>query len=375
MFLRLALLFFPCVLFSSVYITFTDDPARSVDVVTIDELFTPELSGTKMHTERARYEGHVIEHAHFKHLSPNSEYTVRIGKRRVRFKTLPDTVDNQPLRIVICGDVYKQKERCVRGLDAIAKKAPDAVVVGGDIAYTRGHMNLTRGVRFETKRWIQFFELWDKHMRTPEGLAIPLLPCVGNHDVRPKDAFGKRGKAFYAFFPQLRHTYYSLPLANHVRLICLDTGHSEPIEGKQTEYVKKALSQSNEPFKIACYHIPAYPSYTSFTNGSVTKVRELWCPLFDAAHLQAAFEHDNHTFKRTKKIAQEKEAKKGTFYFGDGCLGVRPRNPGSNGKRWYLEKVSPTNHYFLLTAEKDGTHVQAIDLEDTVIDSVQLEKQ
>lgn len=373
MYLKLLAFLLPSFLFSSVYLTFTDDPATTLDVVTIDEVFSPEVTGTKMHTERARFEGHLIEHCQFKHLSPNTEYTVTIGKKQLRYKTLPKNLDQADLKIAVCGDVYRKRALYIDGMKALAKEAPQMVVLGGDIAYTRGHVNPTRGLRFETARWIQFFTLWEQYMRTEDGLTIPLVPCVGNHDVRPKNGFGSRGKAFYAFFPQLRHSYYTLSLANHVRLLCLDTGHSEPMEGRQTTFVQKVLASASEPYKIACYHIPAYPSYASYTNKAAKKVRALWCPLFDTYHVDAAFEHDNHMFKRTKPIAHEHESNQGTFFFGDGCLGTPPRN--TNPNRWYLEKTASVNHYFLLTANKTDTKVSAFDLKGNPLDSVTLSKQ
>lgn len=373
MLLKIAALFFPCILWSSVYLTFTDDPATTIDIIAIDEIYSPQLPGTRMFSKRDRFQGHIIEHSHFRHLDPNTEYTIAIGKKQLRFKTLPKSLEQEKIQLAICGDVYRKRDLCIQGLQSIAKKSPQAVLLGGDIAYTRGHINPTRGVRFETIRWLQFFELWEQYMCTADGLTIPLLPCVGNHDTRPKNAFGKRGKSFYAFFPQLTHSYYSLSFAEHIRIFCLDTGHSEPMEGKQTSYLRAMLKKTKEPFKIACYHIPAYPSYTSFHNKEVEKVRNLWCPLFDKYHVTAAFEHDNHAFKRTKKIAGEHESPQGTIFLGDGCLGVTPRHVHNN--RWYLDKTASINHYFLLTAKKESTEVQAYDLNSSLIDQISLHQE
>lgn len=324
-----------------------------------------------MFSRRERYGGHIIEHAHFKHLQPNTDYTVRIGDKTLLFKTFPK--DDAALRIAICGDAYGEAELCAKGLSAMASHSPRAVVIGGDIAYSRGYLMPFRGISYEIARWVAFFELWEKEMQTADGHTIPLIPCVGNHDLRPKNAWGPRGKAFYAFFPHLQTTYYSLPLGKAARLICLDSGHAADIEGEQADFLKNTLRTANEPYTLACYHIPAYPSYRAFSAGESARIRKAWVPLFDTYNLTAAFENDNHTYKRTKPLVQNAEAVHGTIYFGDGCLGVPPRHV-SPSLRWYLEKTASENHFFLVESTNGRVFVRAQNLSDKSLDHITFEK-
>ena len=166
-------------------------------------------------------------------------------------------------------------------------------------------------------------------MTTKEGRLIPFLIVPGNHDILP-DHY----ELFFTLFafPQ-KQLYRSMQFGNYLTLFLLDTGHFQPVEGRQTVFLKKALAAAaNIPYKFAVYHEAAYPSYYPYNGITPKKIRTHWVPLFEEYHLTAAFENHNHAYKRTYPIKANQIDPDGVTYFGDGSWGVTPRGPSD---QWY----------------------------------------
>jgi acid phosphatase type 7 len=316
---------------------------------------------------------HTIE---LTHLQPNTHYDFRFEEKGATysFKTLPSTLNTTPLRFVTAGDAYMHPSLFKKIAEQIAKTDPDFIIVGGDIAYVLGNFSFFSNKKWQVKRWQAFFKEWKNTLVSPDGRLIPMLAILGNHDIRPDytDPLGEKQPFFQLFaMPTQGHAYRSYIFGNYLGLTLLDTGHHSPISGEQTEWLRKTLkTQAHLPYRLAAYHIAAYPSVYSLENKASTLIRKQWSPLFEGASLQATFEHHNHALKRTHKIKNERVDPTGVTYLGDGCWGVSPRTPWKASYTWYLEKTKKVNHFWLTTLTPEQMTCEAFDYQGTLLDQV-----
>lgn len=321
---------------------------------------------------------YVLHRVEIFQLTPNTRYLFKPGKWEAetrQFYTLPNT-PNETIRFVVGGDMYHDKvEHLLKTHRAAAKQAPQFAVLGGDIAYS-ATKRINSGTS-KNSRWITFFQAWSEEMITPDGLSIPIIAAIGNHDVNgyysqpPKEA-----APFYAFFPfPDEKGFCVLDIGAHFSLIILDSGHTNPIDGKQSQWLEKVLSaRKHIPHKFAAYHVPAYPSVRNFMNDISIQVRQNWVPLFEQYGLAAAFEHHDHAYKRTHPILKGHIDQCGVTYIGDGAYGVeRVRPPKSPFHTWYLAQTAQVRHFILATIDGNYRKYQAINADGKVFDQLQQE--
>jgi hypothetical protein len=312
---------------------------------------------------------HTIE---LDELEPNGEYQFRIiGKKGTyQFRTLPKTLLT-PVRFVVGGDAYFYLSVLRKMNERIASCDPDFVVVGGDIAYTNGRRAVFKGKGWEIKRWRTFLKQWKKQMVTSDGRMIPIVPVLGNHDIKATTLTPMAHHfLFYELFaiPEQGTSYRVLDIGDYLSLFLLDSGHTFHIEGQQTAWLKKTLSErENVPYKMAAYHIAAYPSVYPYRDQSPKKIRTQWNPLFERYHLNVAFEHHNHAYKRTFPLKGNKIDPDGVIYMGDGSWGVTPRKPK---KSWYLANIAQANTVCLVTLDSKIGSIEALNIHGEIFDSV-----
>jgi hypothetical protein len=305
----------------------------------------------------------LVHKVSLENLTPNTEYAFRIGEDQTvyRFRTAPNHLD-QPLRFIIGGDVYSSTKLFRRMAKTVLDNHPQFVVLGGDIAYALGvHPFRSSPLR----HWISFFKDWKNHMIYPDGLIVPFLIVPGNHDIKP-DNYDLFFRLFA--FPE-KQLYRTVDFGSYLSLFLLDTGHFQPVDGRQTVWLDKALAaHQTTHYRLAVYHEAAYPSFYPYHGSTPKKIRTNWCPLFDKYHLLAAFENHNHAYKRTYPIKANQVDPTGVVYFGDGCWGVHPRKTNN---AWYLDKRGRKNNVFLVEITEQEATVEAIDLFNTPIDRLQ----
>lgn len=309
----------------------------------------------------------IVHEATLTDLKPDTEYTFQIGEdpKEYRFRTAPKELSH-PVRFVIGGDADQVKKIFHQMNRTVVAQDPLFAVIGGDIAYSL-FSGPVRTERRSLRRWVAFLEDWSDQLQTEEGRLIPLLVVAGNHDITPTnyDLFFQ----FFAF-PE-KQLYRAVDFGNYLSLLLLDTGHFSPIEGAQTEWLEGALkARTQVPYRFPVYHIAAYPSHYPFENPTSEQIRTLWSPLFEQFNCKIAFEHHNHTYKKTFPIKAGKIDPSGIVYLGDGAWGVPPR---ATYNRWYLEKRSAKNNVYLveLTSSNEAT-IRALDLKGQTLDEFKL---
>lgn len=273
-------------------------------------------------------------------LSPGTDYQFRIGKDSpvYKFRTMPAKATDT-IHFVSGGDCGVNAHAVSNNISA-ARQDPMFAIIGGDLGYDNG-------VSVDTS--LAFIRNYSRHMIGRDGRLIPLVTCIGNHEV--EGGYNKpRTKApfFYALFDGLypETGYATLDFGDYLSLVLLDTGHTSKIEGAQADWLEKTLkARADHPNVLAVNHVPSYPSYRpsdSTGNGS----RKHWVPLFEKYRVPVVLEHHDHTFKRTKPLLNGMANDNGVLYLGDGSWG-RLRTPHTPEQLSYLVKSSRDYHLSL----------------------------
>lgn len=357
---------------SAIYLSWYGDPTTTMTIqwhTPLEEfgdtiqIQTLDDNWVTIEGEHTTLEQTLIHKVSLNHLDPNTEYAFRIGNSKIyRFRTAPDNLD-EPLRFVIGGDVYAKTKLFRRMCKTVMEYDPDFAVLGGDLAYA---LTIHPFRSSALRRWKAFLQDWKDHMITADGRIIPFLIVPGNHDISPDNY-----DVFFSLFafPQ-KQLYRTIDFGSYLTLFLLDTGHFQPIEGRQTLWLEKALSaRPSISYRFAVYHEAAYPSFYPYHGLIPKKIRANWAPLFEKFNLQAAFENHNHAYKRTYPIKANQIDPAGVIYIGDGSWGAQPR---TTNDLWYLAKRNRKNSVLLIELTAQDATIQAIDLLNNPLDLINI---
>ena len=278
-------------------------------------------------------------------LSPGQKVTFLAGIEKQAYTV--SSLKEGPVSFCVTGDLYRRIKPYREGIKAMAQENPDFVIFGGDLAYTSHGPIHFPSREFAIKRYITFFKVIAEYLKKADGELVPIIAACGNHDYKK----GYNEYVLDLFFPPYSKTYFHYDLGKQLDLLILDTGHVAPMTGLQQAFMKQVLQQSDKDFKIAVYHIGAYPSVYNYSSKSSQQVREAFCPIFDRYGVSFAFEHHSHAFKVTHPIKHDVINPEGTIYLGDGCLGVSPRKP-KNKNAWFMQDAQAIRHYFKVSVDK-----------------------
>ncbi len=298
------------------------------------KLTTKPFPGTDLKVYRCEITG----------LNPGTDYQFQIdgSSREYRFRTMPAKATKE-FTFISGGDAGTGKAAVNSNLMA-ARQDPYFVLMGGDLAYDNGR---------SPKTFLQFLKNYHAGMVDSQGRLIPLVACLGNHEV---DGGYKGGRAkagsflslFDGFYPET--SYGVLDFGDYLSLVLLDSGHLSPIAGAQTDWLQKTLSaREDHPHVFAVNHVPCYPSYRNpwgkdGKGGTGADQRKHWSPLFERHKVNLVLEHHDHTFKRSHPLTDGMvDPQHGVLYLGDGSWGkiCAPKSPE---ERPYLAKVSESYH-------------------------------
>jgi len=322
-------------------------------------------SGTVPGLEGKRY----VYHVEAANLEPGALYYFVLAEgssavtAEMRFRPLPEK--DQPIRFISGGDMFIFP-RTHQLTKLAASKDPMFGLIGGDMAYANGEVD-------SLWIWDQWLKMWQDNMVTSDGVLIPMVLAIGNHEVNDEEGpIETRAPFYYGFFPQGGLPYFSQKLRHDTVLIVLDSGHTIP-HGDQVQWLENTFLENQDTRNtVAVYHAPLYPSHRDFDDGRAVAGRKNWLSIFDTYGLRVALENHDHAFKRTKVLKNGQVAESGTVYLGDGCFGQKPRSVPDTD-RWYLEKASPTPHFWLVDIDDSGMHFQAISHADDRLDQVDFE--
>ena len=308
-----------------------------------------------------------VHRAELTKLAPGTDYQFTVGSQSpvLRFQTMPAKATNT-IQFISGGDCGVNEHTVANNIQA-ARQDPQFAIIGGDLAYDNGS---------HVQTFLQFLQNYSRHMVTKEGRLIPMLACLGNHEVHGGYA-QPREKApfFYAMFDGLfRDTgYASLDFGDYLSLVLLDSGHTSAIGGAQADWLDKTLqARADHPNVLAINHVPAYPSYRKMEGpegkaGTGSENRKHWVPLFEKHRVPVVLEHHDHTFKRSRPLLDNLVNKNGVLYLGDGSWG-RLRTPQAPEKLPYLAKTSRDYHLSLHRIEGEERFHLGLDESGKVMD-------
>jgi hypothetical protein len=290
---------------------------------------------------------------------------------------MPRDLKARPVRFLNGGDTMATREMFEAMNRQAALLEPDFVVLGGDLAYENGIWAM---------RVVEWLQSWTRTAVTKDGRLLPLVAGIGNHEVRGHYNGKVPGDApyYYGLFtlPDGRASR-TLDFGRYLSLVLLDSAHTEPIQGAQTQWLERALLERTEQqFLFPFYHYPAWGTTkapkqgTPLDNPVAIAIRSHWVPLFERFGISAAFEHDHHNFKRTHRILDGKrDDERGLLYLGDGAWGVLVRTVPPEGSAWWLAKAEARNHLWCIDLRADGVAtIRAFDVQGNVFDTVQLDR-
>ncbi len=299
-------------------------------------------------------------------LMPGTDYDFRIGSKSAtfRFQTMPAKA-TRAIQFISGGDCGVNPHTVANNIQA-ARQDPAFAVIGGDLAYDNG-------TSVETN--LAFLRNYSKHMIGRDGRLIPMIACLGNHEVN--GGFGtKREKApfFYALFDGLYPDtgYATLDFGDYLTLVLLDTGHTSKVEGDQTDWLERELcARRDHPHVMVVNHVPAYPSARSMGTdkiaGTGADQRQHWVPLFEKYRVPVVLEHHDHMFKRTKALIHGLADGDGVVYLGDGSWGqIRPPQPAE--KLHHIDRISQEYHLSLHRIQGQERFHLALDENGRVMD-------
>ena len=404
----------------ALYLTWQGDPTTTMTIrwhssdscasVVKYQQFNETANDTVWKSERSSphpmiYSDRFVHVAELTGLTPGETYRFYLGEEdsiMYKFRTMSRDLTKEKVRFIVGGDTYGKwalwppRDWCLDYYDVFrrtnlqaAKMSPMFVVIGGDFTYSDGN-------ECQAGRWHKWLKAWKKYMVTPDSLRIPLVPVIGNHETvnntYKKDWYKPNKPSVPIHHLNTAHTtrwrryknktfvpedhapyfynlfikpdslsYRVLDFRNYMSLILLDSGHTHYVN-EQAEWLADTLkARQKVSYKFAAYHVPAYPSARDPDDEISTRIRKCWVPIFEHWKLDVAFEHHDHTYKRTLPIQKNRYHPKGVVYLGDGAWG-KLRDPKKD--RWYLAKAEKKYHFILVTLQKDKAVFQAIDIDN-----------
>lgn len=367
-----------------VYITAFRDPCRSMEVHRLStqgapiEALTISVPGApdrQIAAEAVGLKGTawVVHRAMVDGLAPGVEISLRFGgEAATRVRPVPDPAKlDRPLRFVNGGDTMHRPEWLTATARVMSAKDPDLIVLGGDLAYEDGK----NGER--AALWIK---TWAAAALAPDGRAIPFISCIGNHEVQGHyNGTPEKAPFFFAMMPLGINPLRTVDVGDEISFILLDSGHVTQVAGAQTTWLQGELAaRSTRPSVIPVYHYPAWPSVkvprggTDPTDNVIAKqIRANWVPLFEAAGVRVALEHDQHTYKRTHPLKDGTIDPAGIVYLGDGAWGVDVRRVYP-GLAWLAKEAEVRHGYYLEISRGGRIAVTAIDETGKVFDQTEI---
>ncbi len=309
-------------------------------------------------------------------LTPGAEYRMRIGSgsKVFKFRTMPAKATDE-ITFISGGDCGVGPH-VVENNKQAAKQDPRFAVVGGDLAYDNG---------IGPKTYLSWLKDYSRHMVDTKGRLIPMIVCIGNHEV--KGGYGKtRAEApfFFAHFDGLfaDTSYAALDFGDYLSLVLLDTGHTARIDCDQTDWLDRALAARTErEHLIVVQHVPCYPSFrpaeapagSTVLAGTGAEQRKHWVPLFEKHNVDLVLEHHDHTFKRTHPMKDGLKDKNGILYLGDGSWG-KLRNASKAESRSYIAHASTSYHITVHRLEAEQRFHMALEEGGKIVDVCRTEK-
>jgi len=291
------------------------------------------------------------------------------------FRTAPD--QRVSFRFVEGGDSQHKLRSRVEDRDAIsqlmAQYNPSFVLFPGDIV----------DVWDSQAEWDNLLASFSMYWIDNNGLTIPIIPAVGNHDVRAPGDYDPENDAtnYYGQFNLPgNEQWYALSWGPDLRIIVLDTETQggESSWPEQLAWLENELIASeNYLWKIVVFHRDMV-SYRSWPSQSAWKNDLAF--LFDKYHVDLVMQGHAQVYERsypldwTRAPGEIMSPGEGVVYMVGGAWGggLYQGEP-----TWFSAKGPLSKYCFqVIDLYENGTlHIRAIDIDGNVFDEYVLQKE
>jgi hypothetical protein len=345
----------------------------------------------------AKFEGY-LHHVELTGLRPDTVYYFICGhpehgwSEERAFRTAPERAKS--FRFVVGGDSrslgaspYPQWPSARDNISSLmAQYDPSFVVFTGDFIY-----NGDDQVRPDT--WDNWLSAMSQHWVTPEGLTVPIVPAIGNHEIiypQPKDYDpATQAMNYYAVFNLPgNERWYALSWGPDLRIIVLDSEILDPSSKawkEQVDWLQAELEASeNYLWKVVIFHRDMVSARSdiprAFYNPNGRAMIDNWALLFDRYGVDLVLMGHFHTYERshpldwTRAPGEIMSLENGITYVVSGGWGA-PLYTGYSPK-WYAAFGPDSRYHFVLVDlyENGMLHMKAIDINGEIFDELVIQK-
>lgn len=282
------------------------------------------------------------------------------------FRTAPD--NSMSFRFVAGGDSRPGSGDWPSGRDSVSsemsKFSPSFVLYVGDFVLSGTNQS----------QWDNWFAAEQMYWVDNNNLTIPIIPCLGNHDV---------GGTYYLdqFSLPEDEKWYSLDWGPNLHITVLDT--ETTMTGDQLDWLRQDLAtHENYMWKVVLFHEPPYSDGQDGVNSSVLRY---WVPVFDNYHVDLVISGHNHLYERTYPLENgaisDNVADNGAVYVEDnGTIYVVSGGWGaplySASPSWFAAKGPISKYSFTVVDILDNgmLHLRGIDRDGNVLDDFSIQK-
>ena len=304
-------------------------------------------------------------------LSPDTRYYFICGgdeegySAERSFRTPPEAPTS--IRFVAGGDSrYGSETNWPEERDDIsremAKFNPSFVLFTGDFVMTGSDQD----------EWNNWFAAAQEYWVDNDGLTIPMITCIGNHEVyypQPSDYDPENEATNYyeQFCLPGNERWYSLDFGPDLHITVLDSEILSRSDAwnEQLSWLESDLAEHEScTWKIAIFHRPAYSAgyHGQKTSGNDAVSRELiredWVPLFDEYHVDLVVNAHDHDYERTYPIYQNAVQPYGTTYVVSGGWGAPMRDVSP---KWWTAYCAKKYSFTVVDISGGTLHMRAVD--------------
>ena len=307
-------------------------------------------------------------------LSPNTTYYFICGGENGgwslerSFRTAPET--STDIRFVAGGDSRSGGGDWPVSRDdvsrAMAKFNPSFVLYVGDFVRQGNYQG----------EWDNWFAAEQMYWVDNDNLTIPIIPCLGNHEIYGDGGVSYLGQFSLPVNEQGNEQWYSFDWGPNLHITVLDTETS--ISGDQTNWLRQDLAaHENYLWKVVLFH---EPPFSDGSDGSNYSVRMYWAPLFDNYHVDLVISGHNHLYERTYPInytisenTPMSSPENGTIYVVSGGWGA-PLYTGTPSWWAAVGPISKNNFTVVDISENGLLRLSAVDKDGNVFDEFSIQK-
>jgi hypothetical protein len=308
-------------------------------------------------------------------LQPSSTYYYSIfvdneellSGETLSFRTAPDTRDASAFTFLAFGDYGITTASQARLRDQMRRDSFNFILTTGDNAYLdASYADFDRAV----------FRIYgDLFARAP------VFPSLGNREYRTA-----RAAPYLDLFelsamtwrPDDQERYYSFDYGS-AHIVVLDSNAPLDVDDSAAnddmlDWLRADLAQTEQPWKIAAFH---HPAYSTGSHGSDLRVQAKLIPIFEAYGVQLVLNGHDHNYQRSLPLRAGQvasTAEGGVVYVVTGA-GESASSPCTMASWLAFARCSqPYGLYSRITIDGDSMTIQAVNNTGAVEDAVTLDR-